>query len=454
MPAWQAALAAGLQFLAAAWIVRMAARLFRAQTLLSGQAVQREGVFAGVCGAVILGIGDCLRPRSGIRYWGLGAGVGRPQTVVSRQSSVADQQRKPMLHYAMRRLAYSLLLLFLVATAIFFILHLTPGSPYERIVRELAERSPQALAKIPDSHWQRLNALYALDRPIHERYFTWIANVFRGRFGETWSVAAGQSVFAVIGSRLPYTLLLMLAASLLAFILAVPLGVYSAVHQYEDADFIITTASYLGIAMPTFWFGYLLIAIFSGALNWLPYGGVASREVAAAGGDITTLFGRIFSLGLANRQIAGQEGRIFVDGVKHLILPTVTLSLLFAARWLRIVRSSILEILGQDYIRATRAKGVPERLVLLKHGLRNGLIPLITLMALDIPTLFAGSFITENVFMWPGIGRLFVDGLKGADWPLLHGLLMVNTFLIVAANLVVDLLYHVIDPRIGYADAS
>jgi peptide/nickel transport system permease protein len=358
-----------------------------------------------------------------------------------------------MFNYALRRLAYSTLLLFLVATAIFFILHLMPGSPYERIIREMAERNPQALARIPDSHWQRLNALYGLDKPIHERYFAWTTNIFRGRFGETWSVAAGQSVFGVMGARLPYTLLLMLTATLLAFSLAVPLGVYSAVHQYEDADFVITAASYMGIAMPTFWLGYVLIAVFSSALDWLPYGGAANRDLAAAGGDIITLIGRILSLGFANRQLAGQEGQILVDGIKHLIMPTLTLSLHFAARWLRIVRSSMLEVLGHDYMRTARAKGLPERLVLLKHGLRNGLIPLITLMALDIPTLFAGSFITENVFSWPGIGRLFVDGLRSGDWPLLQGLLMVNACLIVAANLIADLLYHVADPRIGRAQA-
>ncbi len=349
-----------------------------------------------------------------------------------------------------RRLGYSLLLFFLATSAIFIILQLTPGSPYERYTRELAERNPRGLAMIPESQWTRYAALYGLDKPVLQRYGLWLKNVLRGDFGSTWSVSAGTPVYAVIGRRLPYTLVLMLCATVFSVLVAVPLGIFSAAHQYENSDFLITLGSYFGLAMPAFWFGYMLIALVSLGLDWLPLGGVASRELMDKG-DITALIGRIVTLGGANPKVAGYEWRILVDGIQHLILPTITVSLVFIARWLRMTRSSVLEVLGQDFVRTARAKGLPERLVMLKHVLRNSLIPLVTVVALDIPAMLTGLFIVENVFSWPGLGRLFIDGLRGADWPLLQGLLMVNALLIIVANLCTDVLYGIIDPRVRVA---
>jgi len=356
-------------------------------------------------------------------------------------------------YYAVRRIIYAILLLFIATNVIYFVVHSIPGNPYDRIIKEMAELNPKKLEKIPDSHWAQLSSLYGLDKPLYVQYYTWILNVFSGKFGETWSIAVGQDVFKVIMTRAPYTLILMAAAILISLVIAIPAGIYSAVHQYSNGDFYITFLSYFGIAMPNFWFGILMITIFANALGWLPTGGVVSQEFSDKG-DILTVIGRALSLGYLNEQISGYEWKILVDGIKHMIMPVVVLSLLLTARWSRFMRSSMLEVLKQDYVRTARAKGAPGWVVFIRHCLRNSLIPLITVVALDIPLLFAGSFIIENVFTWPGIGRLYVESLKSADWPLLHGLLIVNAALIIFANLIADFIYPVIDPRIKYLRAN
>ena len=352
-----------------------------------------------------------------------------------------------MINYLIRRLASILLLVFLAATFLFFIVHAIPGSPYAAWIQAILEKKPRAV--IPASHLERLNALSGLDQPLHVRYLYWMRNTLTGNLGESWAVAVGMPVLEVILSRLPYTLLLMVTAFVLSIFIAMPLGIYSAVHQYSNGDLLITFASYLGIAMPAFWLGLLLIAIFSNVLHWLPYGGVVNRDLIRQG-DIIALLGRVFSLGLAHRELAGQEKEILIDGLKHLIMPAAVLATLLTARWIRFLRSAMLEVLRQDYIRTARAKGVSRWGTIVKHGLRNALVPLVTAVSLDVPTLFTGAFITENVFFWPGIGRLYVDSIIKFDWPLLLGLLIFNAFLILAANLIADLLDPLIDPRIQY----
>lgn len=349
-----------------------------------------------------------------------------------------------MIVYTLRRVIYAFVLLFFAATAIFFIVYSVPGSPYDRIIREIIENSPPNKL-LSMSNFERLDNLLGLNQSVPIRYFYWIRNIFTGNFGESWSVVLGQPVFSVILKRIPYTLILMFSAILLSLAVAVPAGLYSALRPYTDGDLILTAMSFFGMAMPSFWLGLLLISIFSNTLGWLPYTGVVSNDMP---GDIITLIGRVLSLGLANRQIAGQEGVILIDGLKHLILPTVTLSVVLATRWSRFIRMSFLEVLHQDYIRAARAKGASERAIIFKHALRNGFIPVITIMALDIPMLFTGSFVTEIVFGWPGIGRLYMNSISLVDWPLLHGLLIVNAFLIILANLIADILYGIIDPRV------
>jgi peptide/nickel transport system permease protein len=212
----------------------------------------------------------------------------------------------------------------------------------------------------------------------------------------------------------------------------------------------LTGLSFFGLAMPSFWFGIVLISIFFMGLGWLPLGGIVSREYAEHG-DIIAAMGRLATFGLTNQQAAGYEVQLIGDGIKHLILPSVTLALVSIARWSRFVRAAILDVLGSDYIRTAHAYGVPRSTVIHKHVLRNALIPLITVVALDIPALFTGTIIVESVFAWPGIGRLYLDGLRRIDWPLLQGLLIVNTLLIVVSNFIADLAYAVADPRIRYS---
>jgi peptide/nickel transport system permease protein len=348
--------------------------------------------------------------------------------------------------YAIRRTVYALVMMFLASTIIFFVLHATPGNPYGRMLNEM-----QLMGKKlpPESHMARLYELMGLNRPISERYVAWLQAVARGDFGATWSVGSGQSVGRLVLSRVPYTLLLMLAATILAVIIAFPLGLYSALHPYTDGDMAVTSLSFFGMAMPSFWFGLMAISILGLGLGWMPIGGVVSRSLADRG-DIISALGRLLSLGWANKQSAGFELQLIADGIWHLILPAFTLSLFSIARWSRFLRAAILEVLGNDFIRTARAYGVPERRILRRHVLRNALVPLITIMTLDIPALFTGAVITEIVFAWPGIGRLYIDGIRGADWPLVQGLLVINTALIVFANLVADLAYGVADPRIRY----
>ncbi len=353
-----------------------------------------------------------------------------------------------MINYIVRRSFYSILLMVFSATLIFFIVHAAPGSPYARMVNEYLQLNPRKT--ISATHLERLDRLIGLDKSIGEQYLLWTRNVFTGSLGQSWSVASGVEVFDVIMTRLPYTLILMVSAAVFSFLVAVPLGAYSALHQYSTADMTITTISYFGIAMPTFWFGLVLISIFSSGLHWLPWGGAATQQLAGSG-DMINVLARIFTLGLTNSQIAGKEALLLIDGLKHLILPTLVLSFLLIARWTRYLRSSMLETLNLEYVRTARAKGVSEKRVIMRHTLRNAMIPLLTAIALDIPILFASSFIIENVFNWPGIGRLFVESLKQADWPMMTGILIINAFLIILFNFTVDLFYPALDPRIVYS---
>ena len=191
------------------------------------------------------------------------------------------------------------------------------------MVNEYLQLNPRKT--ISASHLERLDRLIGLDKSIGEQYLLWTRNVFTGSLGQSWSVASGVEVFDVIMTRLPYTLILMVSAALFSFLVAVPLGAYSALHQYSTADMTITTISYFGIAMPTFWFGLVLISIFSSGLHWLPWGGAATQQLAGSG-DMINVLARIFTFGLTNSQVAGKEAVLLIDGLKHLILPTLVLS--------------------------------------------------------------------------------------------------------------------------------
>jgi peptide/nickel transport system permease protein len=258
-----------------------------------------------------------------------------------------------------------------------------------------------------------------VDKPVPVQYVRWLTAALSGDLGESFS--ASRPVSRMILERLPATLELMGVAFLLAALAALGVGVLSAVRQYSAFDFLGTGLSFLGLAMPAFWFALILQLVFGVWLGWLP---ISGRETVGA----ATL----------------------ADHVKHLILPATVLSLRYIAGWSRYLRSSLLNALGADYVRTARAKGLPERTVVGVHAVRNALIPVVSVMALNLADLFSGAVITETVFAWPGIGRMFVQAMYARDYPLLMGILLIGSVMVLVFNLVADIVYGVLDPRIRY----
>lgn len=360
--------------------------------------------------------------------------------------------------YIFRRFIQSIVLLFFISALIYAILNLVPGGPFDLI--------RQANPRVTQTQIERLNALLDLDKPIFPgeycprignqqeacrmdqgRYLRWLGRVASGNFGRSWTVQTGVPVMDIIGYRLSYTLVLMIIVEVLAFFLALPVGVYSAVHQYSKTDYAVTAFAFFGQSMPTFWTGMLAMSLFSVALGIFPTGGVKTSGMP---GDIVEAIAHIFTLGSAYPQLAGRVWEVIGDGIWHMALPALVLIYYSLAGWIRYTRAAMLEVLRQDYMRTARAKGLSEQLVILRHGLRNTLIPIITLLALTIPNLFAGAIITETIFSWPGMGRQLIDAINGVDWPVVQGILVVSSAVIVFSNLLGDVLYAFVDPRIKY----
>lgn len=318
--------------------------------------------------------------------------------------------------FLLRRLLQNAILLLFISVIVYGILYLVPGGPFDQL-NFGATSATAAAAQV-----KRLNELLGLDRPLYERYWNWLTKALVGDWGMSWTVAFGQPVGRLIESRLGNTLLLMGLSAVFSLAIALPIGIISAVRPYSIWDYLITAFSFFGLSMPTFWFGVMMLIVFSVVLGWLP-----------AGGAITP----------------GKADDI-VDRIRHLIMPVVVLSLVQVAGQSRFIRSSMLEVLKQDYIRTARAKGVPWTRVVLTHGLRNAILPVITLLGLEIPQLFGGAIITETIFTWPGMGRLFFEGISKNDWPLVQAITMLSAFLVVGGNLLADLAYAVVDPRIRY----
>ncbi len=273
---------------------------------------------------------------------------------------------------------------------------------------------------------ERLRVNLGLDRPFYLWYLTWIWNVLHGDFGR--SMIDGSPVIGRILERLPNTLELTVTAILIGVIISIPFGVIGALRRGSKVDHSLTVTSVAGFAIPQFWLGLMLILIFSVTfqhygLPWLPSSGATSP---LGGGDI-------------------------LDRLVHLIMPATVLSFFYLSIWSRFTRSSMLEVLSQDYIRTARAKGMNERRVVYLHGLRNALIPLITLVGLELPGLVSGGLVVEVVFGWPGIGRLAFERALQYDYSTVMGVTFFATMLVVAGNLLADLLYAVLDPRIRYA---
>jgi peptide/nickel transport system permease protein len=316
-----------------------------------------------------------------------------------------------VLTYAARRLLQALPLLLGITVVLFAVIQAAPGGPEGALLESGRFVDPAVV----EAYRERLG----VDRPVPVQYVRWLSAAARGDLGTSFSTT--RPVSEMILERLPATLELMGAAFLLAALAAVGLGIVSAVKQYSWMDHLGTGVAFVGIAMPAFWFGLILQLVLGVRLGWLPVSGTGTVGASSVG-----------------------------DHLAHLVLPAVVLSLRYVAGWSRYLRSSLLTALRADYVRTARAKGLPEPAVVGRHALRNALIPLVSVMALNLAALFSGAIIVETVFAWPGIGRMFVQAMFARDYPLLMGILLLGSVMVVLFNLLADLVYGVLDPRIRY----
>jgi len=261
-----------------------------------------------------------------------------------------------------------------------------------------------------------------IDQPIPLQYATWLGKFLTGDWG--YSLVSHRPVLGLVAERLPNTILLMGTVFVVVVLLTIPIGALTAVRQYSLFDHVTTGATFAFLSTPTFWLGLLLIIVFGLELRWLPLGGM--RTPGGSGVDL-------------------------VDSARHLVLPVATIALVQLGSRVRYLRASMLETINQDYMRTARAKGLGEPAIVIGHALKNASIPLVTILALDLPELFAGALVTEQIFGWPGMGRLFWDSATRFDYPVLMGILAVTSTLIVLANLFADVVYAYLDPRIRYS---
>ncbi len=316
------------------------------------------------------------------------------------------------MNWIVRRVLQMVPLVLGITIVLFAVIQAAPGGPEAALLESSRFIDPAAI----ESYRERLG----VDQPVPVQYVRWLGAAVRGDLGISFSTT--RPVAGMILERLPATLELMLSAFVLAAILAFALGLLSAVRQYSAFDHFATGVSFAGIAMPVFWFALILQLVFAVRLGWLPVSGTGTV------GDT--------SLG---------------DHLRHLLLPATVLSVRYIAGWSRYLRGSMLDVLRSDFIRTARAKGLHERAVVGRHALRNAVIPVVSGMALNLADLFAGAIITETIFAWPGIGRLFVQAMFARDYPLLMGILLLGSVMVLVFNLIADIVYGLLDPRIRHA---
>ena len=322
-----------------------------------------------------------------------------------------------MLRYAASRLLQGLALVLAVVVLNFVLVHAAPGDPVETIAGASGGMSPELMAE--------LRTQYGLDRPLPVQLGVYLGKVLRGDLG--YSYFFNLPVTQMIAERVPATLLLVLSSVLLAFIVGTALGVLSSRRPNGLLSQFITVLSLVGFAAPVFWIGIMLVILLASVFPILPVAGM--RSIDATGGGLADV----------------------LDVAHHLVLPTITLSLVYLAQYSRLARSSMLDVLGSDFIRTARAKGLAERVVLYKHALRNALLPVVTVLGLQFGNVLAGAILVETVFNWPGLGRLAFDSVLRRDYPTILGVLLFSSIVVVVMNLVTDLCYRLIDPRIKAA---
>ncbi len=323
-----------------------------------------------------------------------------------------------MANYVIRRILQMIPLLIGISIVNFTIMHLAPGDPVNLLVERTATAEERA----------RIKDLYGLNDPLHVQYIRWIGHVLRGDFGK--SFVDGQSVAKTILERLPYTLYLNFLIMIVIYLVAIPVGMTSALKQYSKFDHIMTGMAFLGQAVPSFWIGLILIYFFGLKLDWLPISGIGT-------------------IGL-NVRTAGFWPTV-ADRAAHVVMPVLVVAFGSLTGVARYMRSSMLEVIRQDYVRTARAKGLPEKVVILKHAMRNALLPIVTLLGNELPLLFGGMVVIESIFSWPGIGLLSIRAILQRDYQIVMAINMLGATLMVLGNFLADLLYVVVDPRIKYS---
>lgn len=295
-------------------------------------------------------------------------------------------------------------------TLIDYLIMCLAGSPLDMMI------SPRATQEAVAMKAQQLG----LDQPVLVQYLSWLGQLFQGNLG--YSYKSYQPVAEMIGSQMVPTLLLMGVSLVLGLLIAVPAGIYSAIHRYQKRDFAVVTASFFGSSIPGFFLALILIYVFNVRLGWLPSSGMFTP---GTGGD-------------------------FWDVVRHLIMPAVVLAVSVAGSNIRYIRSAMLEILEMDYLRTAKAKGIGRFLVINKHALRNALLPIVTVIGMQIPTLFGGAVIIEQIFSWPGLGLVTMNAITGRDYPVIMGVCLLSAVVVQVSNLLTDIVYALVDPTIKY----
>jgi peptide/nickel transport system permease protein len=323
--------------------------------------------------------------------------------------------------YVVKRLLHTLFVVFGALLLVFALIHLIPGDPALVILG--IDATPEELV--------RLRTVLGLHEPLPVQFIRYIGRVAQGQFGD--SIFQHEPVMKLILERLPATVELTIAAMLIAIVIGVVTGIISATRPYSLFDAAGTFMALAGVAMPVFWLGMLAILLFSLKLNWLPSFG---RSVGVFEATV-----ELFQTG---------DGSALADAIRHLILPAVTLGAFSAALISRLVRSAMLEVLKHDYVRTARAKGLTEFRVISQHAFRNGLIPVVTVVGLQVGVLLGGAVITETIFAWPGLGRLLINSISQRDYPLVQGVVFVTVLMVSLINLMVDLLYAWLNPRVGH----
>lgn len=321
-----------------------------------------------------------------------------------------------MLFYVTRRLLQTVPLLVFISALIYLLLYLMPGDPLYRMLEDVPNLRPQ--------DYERLRKLYGLDDPIYLQYWKWLWQLIQLNPG--YSREYGQPVIEIIVPALKNTLVLTVIAVIIGKAVAILLGIFSAVRQYSIGDYLLTALTFIAYSIPAFWLGLMMIIAFSVKLGWFPTSGIVNPDIAPGTWEAT------------------------VDWIKHLVLPVTVLATSEIIQVQRFMRSSLLEVLRQDYLTTARAKGLSEQAVIGKHALKNALIPVVTIIAITMPRVIGGSTVVETVFAYPGMGRLLFTSIMGNDYVVAMTVVMIIAVTVVACNLLADILYGWLDPRIRY----